>query len=329
MRISLQKKQKQIRRLREDKMENTKNNILKNTITVAIIATVCCFLWGSAFPSIKIGYKLFEIKSADTASQILFAGVRFVLAGILVVIVGSISTRGILLPKKSDIKSIVKLSIFQTVLQYLFFYIALANTSGVKASVIEASNVFFAIIVSALIFRLEKFTLQKLIGCIIGFAGVVLINLEGFTLNFNLTGDGFILISTIAYAVSSVLIKRYSQNTSPVLLSGWQFITGGLVLTAAGAAFGGRLNVISQKGILILLYLAFISAAAYSLWSILLKHNDVSKVAVFGFTNPVFGVILSAWWLGEKSASGIISIIALTLACAGIFIVNYKKKGKA
>ena len=93
----------------------------------------------------------------------------------------------------------------------------------------------------------------------------------------------------------------------------------------AGFAIGGRLTTVSTKAILILLYLAFISAVAYSLWSILLKHNDVSKVAVFGFMNPVFGVLLSAWWLGEKSASFLISAIALTLACAGIFIVNFKK----
>ncbi len=317
---------RRIQTQRRDNMKNKNSSFLNKTITVAILATVCCFLWGSAFPCIKIGYKLFEINGSDTPSQILFAGIRFFLAGILVVIIGSISTRSILIPKKSEIKSIVKLSIFQTILQYLFFYIALANTSGVKASVIEASNVFFAIIVSSLFFKLEKFTAQKLIGCIIGFAGVVLINLEGFTLNFNLKGDGCVLLSTIAYAISSVLIKKYSQTTSPVLLSGWQFLTGGAVIMIAGFAIGGRLTTVSTKAILIILYLAFISAVAYSLWSILLKHNDVSRVAVFGFMNPVFGVLLSAWWLGEKSASFLISALALTLACAGIFIVNFKKK---
>lgn len=54
------------------------------------LALLCCFLWGSAFPMVKTGYQMFSIGESDTASQILFAGMRFALAGILVIIFGSI-----------------------------------------------------------------------------------------------------------------------------------------------------------------------------------------------------------------------------------------------
>ena len=63
---------------------------LQKKPVVAILACFCCLLWGSAFPSIKIGYQLFHIDSADTGSQLLFAGYRFTLAGILVILAGSL-----------------------------------------------------------------------------------------------------------------------------------------------------------------------------------------------------------------------------------------------
>ena len=94
-----------------------------------------------------------------------------------------------------------------------------------------------------------------------------------------------------------------------------------------GYARGGRITHISVNSVLMLIYLACISAVAYSLWGILLKHNPVSKVAIFGFTNPVFGVLLSAWWLGEGGRElGVNALIALVLVCIGILIVNVKAK---
>ena len=94
----------------------------------------------------------------------------------------------------------------QTVAQYLFFYIGLAHTTGVKSSIIEAVNVFVAILVASLLFHQEKLTAEKMIGCVIGFIGVVLVNLTkgGMDAGFSLVGEGFIFISTIAYAADAV-----------------------------------------------------------------------------------------------------------------------------
>lgn len=304
-------------------------HFMQKTAVVWLGAVICCALWGSAFPCIKIGYRMFEIGAEETASQILFAGFRFTLAGILVILFGSMGGRKLLLPKRSAVPQIMKLSILQTTLQYLFFYIGLAHTTGVKASIIEAVNVFVAILVASLLFRQEKLTAAKLAGCVVGFAGVVLINLNGSGLDgsVHLNGEGFIFFSTVAYAFSSVLFKQYSQKDEPVLLSGWQFVAGGITLTFAGAAAGGSVHGFTPASCAMLLYLACISAAAYTLWGILLKYNPVSRVAVFGFMNPVFGVILSAVLLGEKDqASGMKSIAALALVCIGIYLGNREEK---
>ena len=298
---------------------------LKKNWVVCMLAMVCCLLWGSAFPCIKIGYQKLHIASSDTASQILFAGVRFTLAGILTILLGSLLNRNVLIPKKNSWGMILKLCMFQTVIQYLLFYIGLANTTGVKSSIIEASNVFVAILASSLIFRYESFEKRKILGCIIGFAGVVLINLNGSGLDTSMSflGEGCIFLSTISYAFSSVLIKGYSQRENPVTLSGYQFVAGGLIMTAAGKGMGGRLDGFTPSSAALLVYMAIISAVAYSVWGILLKYNPVGKVAVYGFMNPVFGVILSAVLLGEQNqAFTLQGLFSLLLVCAGIYIVN-------
>ena len=301
-----------------------KEHFMQKTIVVWLGALLCCALWGSAFPCIKIGYRLFDIASGDVAAQILFAGCRFTLAGVLALAIGSVLNREWLVPKRRSYGRIAKLALLQTVAQYIFFYVGLANTTGVKASIIEGVNVFIAILVASLLFHQEKLSAAKILGCVIGFAGVVLVNISGGGLDFgfHFTGEGFIFLSTIAYAFSSVFLKRYSKEDNPVLLSGWQFVFGGLVMIVCGLLAGGRLSEWSVAGVLMLLYMAVISAVAYSLWGILLKYNPVSKVAVFGFMNPVFGVILSAILLHEGDSIGVMCLVSLALVCAGIYIVN-------
>ena len=301
-----------------------KKETMTKTVVLWLGAMLCCALWGSAFPCIKIGYRLFDIASDAVATQILFAGLRFTLAGVIALLIGSALNRRWLIPKKGSGTKIVKLCLLQTVAQYLFFYVGLAHTSGVRASIIEGVNVFIAILVASLIFHQEPLTARKIIGSVIGFAGVVLVNLTGGTGagGFALLGDGCILLSTVAYAFSSVYLKRYSKEEDPVVLSGWQFVLGGLIMIVCGLLFGGRLEVVSASGIAMLVYLAVVSAVAYSLWGMLLKYNPVSRVAVFGFMNPVFGVILSAIFLQEAGSLGVMCIISLVLVCGGIYIVN-------
>lgn len=292
---------------------------------MVITAVFCNFLWGSAFPAVKTGYRLFGIAEGDAASQILFGGVRFTLAGILVILTGSLTARKPLVPHRSSVSRILKLCMFQTVFQYIFFNIGLAHTSGVKSSIIEATSVFSAILISGIIFRMEKITAHKLYGCLLGFIGVLLVNLTGNSLDmtFRINGEGFILISTVSYAFSTVMMKRYSEKENPVMLSGWQFVFGGMIMMSAGAAAGGILHMSSSACFPLMLYLAFISSTAYTLWGLLLKYHPVSKVTVYGFTNPVFGVLLSALILNEGSLIMHWQVLAaLPLVCIGIWYVN-------
>lgn len=303
---------------------------LTRTWCVALLAMVSCGLWGSAIPCIKIGYELLGIASADVPSELLFAGLRFMLAGIIAIAAASVAERRFICVKPSSAGMVVRLSLAQTIVQYAFFYIGVSHASGVKGTIVNASSTFLTILVATLIFRQERITGRKLVGCLVGFAGVILVNLTGDLGGaMSVTGEGFILIASLSYAVSSSLIRMYSQYENPVALSGYQFLLGGTALAAAGFALGGHFAQVTPAGLGMLFYLACVSGIAYSLWSILLKHNPTSRVAIFGFMNPIFGVVLSSVLLGEAGAlPWLQTLVALALITAGIIIVNRTPAGE-
>ena len=299
--------------------------LLTRTWCVCLLALMCCALWGSAIPCIKIGCSLLGIASADVPAQFLFAGLRFMLAGVLALAAATVSAKRLPRVSRAGWPKVVKLSLAQTIVQYGFFYIGVSNASGVKGSIVNASSTFLSILVATLVFRQERLTARKVVGCAIGFAGVILVNLTGGGLGgaMTLTGEGFILIAALSYATSSSLIRVYAQDEDPVALSGYQFVLGGAVLTVAGLVLGGSFAQVTPAAIAMLLYLACVSGVAYSVWSILLKHNPTSRVAIFGFMNPVFGVVLSSILLGESAAlPWQQTAAALVLIVVGIIIVN-------
>ena len=142
-------------------------------------------------------------------------------------------------------------------------------------------------------------------------------------MNVSLAGEGSMFLSAFAAALSSVMIKRYSAKEDTFTLCGYQFFFGGIVLSLIGMICGGKVSGFTATSTLLLIYMGMISAVAYSLWSFLLKYNPVGKVAIFGFTNPIIGVILSALLLGEKNqAFTLQGLAALVLVCVGILMVN-------
>ena len=307
-----------------------KKSFITNPLIVTLIAMLCCALWGSATPFIQTGYDLLLSPEKDVPSIMLFAGIRFTMAGMLTIIIYSIARRRVLVPqKKESFKYVGVLALFQTVLQYVFFYIGLANTSGVKGTIMSGCSVFFAILISALVFRQEKLSIKTAVACIIGFAGVIIVNLNGLDFSMNFFGDVFVLISAASAGTASVFTKRFAKHEDPVVLSGYQFILGGIVMITIGASFGGKIDLSNPAGLGVLVYLAFLSAIAYSLWGILLKYNPVSKVTIFNFMTPVFGVILTMIMRPDKNKVSILNlIVTLILVCTGIFILNYKKPEK-
>ena len=300
---------------------------LQNPIVICVLALLCCALWGSAFPCIKIGYEWMEIEGIG--SQILFAGYRFFLSGVLTFVLGCLLERRILRMKRENFGVIFRQGVLQTTIQYVCFYIGLAHTTGAKGSIINASNAFVSIVAAHYMIRSERMTWKKGLGCILGLAGVVLVNLEpgGFGGGFRFLGEGMVLLCTIAYGVSTVLLKMISDRESPMTITAYQTLIGSALLIVIGWLLHGDVGVFTWKSAALLFYMALLSTVAFSLWTLLLKYNPVGKVAVYGFTIPIFGVLLSGILLGETIFS-VKYLAALLFVSGGVILVNRNDAGK-
>lgn len=308
-------------------MEKQENR-LQNPWVVCALALLCTFLWGSAVPTVKTGYEWFGIASGDTGSQILFAGYRFTMAGLLTLTISSIQRKKFAVPCRELWGHVLLLGFIQTTVQYVLFYIGLSNTTGVKGAVITASNSLFSILLAHFLVK-ERMTLRKTAGCVLGFAGVVLINFTagGLTGGFSFNGEGFLMISCFAYALAAVFIKTFICRDHAFTVTAWQLLSGGMILIILGMLMGGAVHGFTFRNTLLLLYMAVISSTAFSLWTLLLQYNPVGKVSIYGFANPVFGVILSAVILGENAFT-LKNLAALFLVSLGIIVVNRQKPCK-
>ena len=192
-------------------MKTQKSDFLSTTAGVLTAAVAANLLWGSASPCIKLGYQFFQVGSTEVMSQILFAGVRFFLAGVLTILMGSLLRGRVLRPERGSGGMILALAMMQTVIQYSFFYIGLSKAPGFKGSITSPTSTFFAILIASLILRQEKLTGKKILGSLIGFAGVVVVNLGGGSAGgFRLTGEGFLILAAFSYGCSSVGAQRLS-----------------------------------------------------------------------------------------------------------------------
>lgn len=301
-----------------------KNTVWTNPFAVFLLAFLCCALWGSAAPFIKFGYELFSIDTSQTGQILQFAGARFAAAGILVILVGSVVFKHALVPEKEDIVPVLVLAFFQTAGQYFFYYIGVAHTTGVSAAVITGTGAFIALLVAALVFRYEKLTMLKTAGCILGFFGIWILNGMKTGSGFSVSGEGLVLVSQLFSAFSAAFIKLFSQKRNAMLLSGYQFLAGGIMLSAIGIAMSPHSTLtMNWQGGGILFYLAFVSAAAYSMWSYLLKYNPISKIGMYECWIPLTGVLWSAILLQEISqALSWNTLIALLCIILGIRCVN-------
>lgn len=290
---------------------------------VAAIATLCCLLWGSAYPAIKVGYILFNINTNDIASKFLFAGYRFVIAGVILLILAQLSGKKIFSFSKRNFSRLFILGVIQTTLQYIFFYIGVANTTGVKGSVMNSTAVFFGVILAHYLYKNDKLTKTKVIGCMIGFIGVIAVNFNSELLrfSFNFTGDGFVVIAALIFSVAAIYSKKLTESLDFMVITGYSLFIGGIILVLLGEVSGGQVDHFTLKSSFLLIYLALLSSIAFSLWNLLLKYNNVGLVSVYNFLTPIFGSVLSAIFLGETIFE-VKNIVALILVCIGIWMVN-------
>lgn len=287
-----------------------------------IPAVAATALWGSATPGAKVAFEWMQIDPGSLAQQMVFAGCRFVPAGVLVLLYAAFRHKP-LMPAKQDRPGVVLLGFVQIGLFYALYFYGLSHTTSMRCSLLNATAAFFGVGFAHML-RMEKITARRALGCLAGFAGVVVMQAGGGGEGgpFTFAGEGMMLLAAMTDGISSLLGKRATRGVDPIVANGWQLIAGGLLLLIPGFVMGGRIPAFPVQGALWLLYLILICAVAFTLWLWLLKNYSVGSVIVFKFLSPVFSTVFTAILLPAENAFAARNMLALVLICFGLIAVN-------
>ena len=309
---------------RIEQVEQTKISIFQRPVWVVVFALTAAIAWGWAFPLIKVGFSAFGITADMTGSKMLFAGIRFAVAGLIVLSVARSSGRSFKTGKTGDWLFILAFALMNTTLHYFFFYVGMSHSEGSRAAILNSLSTFLVVLLACACFKSDRLTTRKVLGCVVGFSGILALNLGGAESGrFTLLGDGMIILNAICGALSNLMTRGLSRRIDVFVGTGYGLTIGGILLILPGLAFGGTLPHINMLGIVCLLLLIAISAVGFTLYNKLLSLNPVGKVAIYNSMIPVVGAVTSCLCLGETFYPKY--ALAGGLAAIGIYIIN---KGK-
>lgn len=306
--------------------ENTisKVSIFQRPVWVALLALTAATAWGWAYPLIKLGFGEFGITQEMTASKMLFAGVRFTLSGLIVLAIALSKGLSLKVNKPSGWGYLVGYALLNTTIHYAFFYIGLSHSEGARAAILNSLGVFTLVLLACAFFKSDKLTPAKIIGCVVGFTGIMVLNIGGGAgSGFTFMGDGMIILNAVCSAFAGLMTRGLGRRANVFVATGYSLAIGGALLMLPGLLLGGTLPSITAAGVGILFLLICISTLGFTLYNKLLSCNPVGKVAIFNSLIPVVGAVTSCLCLHEPFYWKY--LFAALLAMAGIYIINARK----
>lgn len=302
-------------------MKDTKVCIFQRPAWVAGLALTAAILWGWAYPLIKLGFGEFRITPDMTGSKMLFAGIRFCVSGLIILTVARATHRRFSLSGRRDWWYVLLFSLLNTTFHYAFFYFGLSHSDGARAAILNSMGVFTVVILACVFFKSDRMTVRKAIGCVVGFLGILALNLGGKDSGqFTWLGDGMIILNALCSAFASLMTRGLGRRVDVFVGTGYSLAIGGGLLILPALLMGGWLPNVTVAGVLILLMLIGISTIGFTLYNKLLTCNPVGKVAIFNSLIPVIGAVSSCICLAEPFYWKY--VLAGALAAGGIFIIN-------
>jgi drug/metabolite transporter (DMT)-like permease len=290
-----------------------------------VFAIIACILWSTAFVGVK--YTL------NYMSPLMLAGLRFMLSGMLLLpFCGGISVLKETITKHT--RTVILVSIFQSVLLYGSFTLAMQYVGGAIAAIVVGSSPLISALVAHIMMKDDKMNLRNSFAILLGITGVIIVALNCKPWipvgRSEFYGILIILFASTVSSIGNVIVARNKETVNAIALNCSQIFLGGVCLATMGLIRNGVPSFdLPLMFYATLLWLAAVSAIAFSLWFHLLTKVKVSQLNIWKFLIPVFGAITS-WLILPDESPSLWPIIGLLFVVTGILTANVreKKRGK-
>ena len=288
-----------------------------------LAALLVMLLWGSLYPGVKLGYRYLEINTASVPDIMMFAGNRFLVCGTIITLLTLGRGDRLNTNIKASVWPVISMGLTGVVLHYVLNYTSLTMTESGRAAILKSVGPLMYICLSFLFMQDEKFSVKKLIGAALGFAGIAEMNADaqgGLSIRL---GDILMIGASLAGILSNISGKKAMACNSPFVVTGVSQLFGGVVLTLMALMLGAQTMKLSPAGLLVFAYICFASIVAYLIWYRIMKLIPLSEMYLIKFCEPIFACIFGAICFGENIFT-IQYLLAFLLICGGITIGQSK-----
>ena len=278
-----------------------------------VCALIVPLLWGYQFVAIKVGVTEFP--------PLFFLALRFLAIALL--LVPFVKT-----PTRRQFGPIAAISIFLGGLNFGLFYIGLGLGSGSLSAIAYQLATPFTVLLAWPLLA-ERPSLTTSAGVALAFAGVVVLA-AGPGLSANALPLLLVVAAALAFAVSNVLTKRYGPF-DPLMLMGWSSLltVPQVLLMSLFLEHGQQASLVTadERGWLALAYTIFIGGiVGFGLWFWLIARCSMGRVAPFGLLLPVFALMSSVMFLGDRMTPKL--IVGGLVAISGVAMTQIRPSAR-
>ena len=266
--------------------------------------------WGSTFAAVKIGL--------DSVPPILFAGMRSVLGGALMVVLAFARSGA---PQLRDTwRAYAVLTLLNVVLFFSLQTLAIMELpSGLAAVLIYLQPVLTGVLATPLLG--ESLTWLKVVGLLVGFSGIVVVSAGALEGHVSGLGVGYAVTGALVWSLGTIAFKKYADLVDVWWAVALPFLVGGIVLSLAGGIVEGTAVEWSSQFVAAFVYAAVIGTAmSWSLWFGLVGSGEAGRVASYIFFVPIVALVTGGLVLGESLGASL--LIGAALVIVGVYLVN-------
>jgi drug/metabolite transporter (DMT)-like permease len=279
--------------------------------------------WGTSFLFIKIGLRSLQPLTLVALRLLVgWLGLAFLMAW-----------RGLSLPRQwSTWRHLLVMGAINTAVPFVLITWAESGVNGVDsavASILNSTVPLFSIVIAGVIFRIEEVTIGRVLGLLIGFAGVVLL------LSRDLTGQWgqavpqlAVVMAALCYAFSSTYARRNLHAVDPIILAAGQLLIADVLVWLAALGFEDfGSQALTWTAVAAILWLGLLgSCLAYILYFHILRSWGATRTTLVTYILPVVGVSAGAIFLNEALDWRL--VVGGLLILSGVGTVNWRPRRK-
>jgi drug/metabolite transporter (DMT)-like permease len=294
--------------------------LTKSKLLILLSFFAIYIVWGSTYVFNKI--------AVSELPPFFLASLRFITAGLLIMVISKILNFKLAITKKQFLNSLIAGFLFLVYGNGVFVW-ALKYVDSGFAALLAATQPLFVLLLMRLIDR-KPMQKKSIIGVLLGLIGMYLLvsQQEITSSEGSILGIFMIFTCVFSWSYGSVFVSKADLPKNFFVSTGYQMLIAGFMLLIGSLIFKetwvSPLNWNTEVQLSMLFLITFGGIAVFTAFNYLLKNVSPEKVATSAYVNPIIAMILGWYFLSEKFTAQ--SIIASIVLLTGVYFITSRKR---